>query len=119
MIQRHGFHLGDCFLGLGGLHPGPECPAQPVLVEGPENGFTSMPMGVDWVIATLTTVGSGELAPKTGIGRFIASLQTLLGWGSLAVPTGIVSAEFTAQRVRREPTTPMACWSFGSSVPHT
>jgi voltage-gated potassium channel len=75
------------------------------LVEGPESGFTSIPMGVYWAIVTMTTVGYGDLAPKTDIGRLIASLQMLLGWGILAVPTGIVSAEFTAQRVRREPTT--------------
>ena len=75
------------------------------LVEGPESGFTSIPMGVYWAIVTMTTVGYGDLTPRTDIGRLIASLQMLLGWGILAVPTGIVSAEFTAQRVRREPTT--------------
>jgi len=75
------------------------------LVEGPENGFTSIPMGIYWAIVTMTTVGFGDLTPKTDIGRFIASLQMLLGWGILAVPTGIVSAEFTAQRVRHVPTT--------------
>lgn len=75
------------------------------LVEGPENGFTSIPIGVYWAITTLTTVGFGDITPKTDLGRFIASFQMLLGWGILAVPTGIVSAEFTAHRVRREPTT--------------
>jgi voltage-gated potassium channel len=75
------------------------------LVEGPENGFTSIPISVYWAITTMTTVGFGDLAPKTDLGRLIASLQMLLGWGILAVPTGIVSAEFTAQRVRHEPTT--------------
>ena len=75
------------------------------VVEGPANGFTSIPMGIYWGIVTMTTVGYGDLTPKTDLGRFIASLQMLLGWGILAVPTGIVSAEFTAQRVRREPTT--------------
>ena len=75
------------------------------LVEGPENGFTSIPICIYWAITTMTTVGFGDLAPKTDIGRFIASLQMLLGWGILAVPTGNVSAEFTAQRVRYEPTT--------------
>jgi voltage-gated potassium channel len=75
------------------------------LVEGPENGFTSIPISIYWAITTMTTVGFGDLTPKTDLGRFIASLQMLLGWGILAVPTGIVSAEFTAQRVRRAPTT--------------
>jgi voltage-gated potassium channel len=75
------------------------------LVEGPGNGFTSIPTGVYWAITTMTTVGFGDLTPKTDFGRFIASFQMLLGWGILAVPTGIVSAEFTAHRVRGEPTT--------------
>lgn len=75
------------------------------LVEGPEHGYTSIPMGIYWAIVTMTTVGFGDLTPQTDLGRLIASFQMLLGWGILAVPTGIVSAEFTAQRVRREPTT--------------
>jgi voltage-gated potassium channel len=75
------------------------------VVEGPDNGFTSIPISIYWAITTLTTVGFGDIAPKTDLGRFIASFQMLLGWGILAVPTGIVSAEFTAHRVRREPTT--------------
>jgi len=75
------------------------------VVEGPQHGFTSIPLGIYWAIVTMTTVGFGDVTPQTDIGRFIASLQMLLGWGILAVPTGIVSAEFTAQRVRPEPTT--------------
>jgi voltage-gated potassium channel len=75
------------------------------VVEGPVHGFTSIPVGIYWAISTMTTVGFGDIVPKTDIGRFIASVMMMLGWGVLAVPTGIVSAEFTAQRVRREPTT--------------
>jgi len=75
------------------------------VVEGAANGFTSIPTGVYWAISTMTTVGFGDITPKTDLGRAIASLMMLLGWGVLAVPTGIVSAEFTAQRVRRPPTT--------------
>jgi len=71
------------------------------VVEGPENGFTSIPISVYWAITTMTTVGFGDITPKTDAGRSIASVMMLLGWGILAVPTGIVSAEFTAQRVRR------------------
>jgi voltage-gated potassium channel len=74
------------------------------VVEGPDNGFTSIPVGVYWAITTMTTVGFGDITPHTDLGRVIASMMMLLGWGTLAVPTGIVSAEFTAQRVR-EPTT--------------
>ena len=74
-------------------------------VEGRTNGFTSIPVGVYWAITTMTTVGFGDITPKTDLGRLIASVMMLIGWGTLAVPTGIVSAEFTAQRLHREPTT--------------
>ncbi|MCU4120342.1 ion transporter [Variovorax sp. N23] len=63
------------------------------VVEGPQHGFTSIPVAVYWAISTMTTVGFGDLVPKTDIGRAIASVMMLLGWGVLAVPTGIVSAE--------------------------
>ncbi len=75
------------------------------VVEGPANGYTSIPVGVYWAITTMTTVGFGDIAPKTDLGRMIASLMMLVGWGTLAVPTGIVSAEFTSQRLREPPTT--------------
>ena len=69
------------------------------VVEGPANGFTSVPISIYWAITTMTTVGFGDITPKTDLGRLIASVMMLLGWGTLAVPTGIVSAEFTAQRL--------------------
>jgi voltage-gated potassium channel len=75
------------------------------VVEGPANGFTSIPVGVYWAITTMTTVGFGDITPKTDLGRLLAAVMMLIGWGTLAVPTGIVSAEFTAQKVSREPTT--------------
>ena len=75
------------------------------VVEGPANGFTNIPVAVYWAISTMTTVGFGDITPKTGLGRFIASVMMLLGWGTLAVPTGIVSAEFTALHLRSRPTT--------------
>lgn len=75
------------------------------VVEGPANGFSNIPVSVYWAITTMTTVGFGDITPKTDLGRLIASLMMLLGWGTLAVPTGIVSAEFTAQRFERQPTT--------------
>ena len=75
------------------------------VVEGPANGYTSIPVGVYWAITTMTTVGFGDITPKTDLGRVIASVMMLIGWGTLAVPTGIVSAEFTAQKMPREPTT--------------
>ena len=83
------------------------------VVEGPASGFTSIPVGVYWAITTMTTVGFGDITPKTDLGRLIASVMMLIGWGTLAVPTGIVSAEFTAQRLRREPQP--ACPTCGAS----
>lgn len=63
------------------------------VVEGPAVGFTSIPVSVYWAITTLSTVGFGDITPQTGLGRFIASIMMLLGWGVLAVPTGIVTLE--------------------------
>jgi voltage-gated potassium channel len=63
------------------------------VVEGPVHGFTSIPVAVYWAISTMATVGFGDLVPKTDLGRAIASVMMLLGWGVLAVPTGIVTAE--------------------------
>ncbi len=75
------------------------------VVEGPQHGFTSVPTSIYWAITTVTTVGFGDITPKTDLGRFIASLMMLLGWGTLAVPTGIVTSELTAQRFTNKPTT--------------
>jgi voltage-gated potassium channel len=71
------------------------------VVEGPENGFTSIPVAMYWGISTMTTVGFGDITPKTDLGRLIASCMMLLGWGILAVPTGIVTAEMTFRSIRR------------------
>jgi voltage-gated potassium channel len=68
------------------------------LVEGPQHGYTSIPTAVYWAISTVTTVGFGDLVPKTDLGRAVASLMMLLGWGILAVPTGIISSEIAYQR---------------------
>jgi len=75
------------------------------VVEGPQYGFVSIPAGIYWAITTMTTVGFGDITPHTHLGRFIASLMMLLGWGTLAVPTGIVGAEFTLRRAAMHPTT--------------
>jgi voltage-gated potassium channel len=69
------------------------------VVEGPEHGFTSIPVSIYWAITTMTTVGFGDIAPKTTAGRGVASIVMLLGWGILAVPTGIVTAEMTSRRL--------------------
>ena len=84
------------------------------LIEGEENGFTSIPESVYWTIVTLTTVGYGDIAPGTTIGRFIASIIMIMGYGIIAVPTGIVSAEM-AQKRRRPDTNTQSCSNCAES----
>ncbi len=66
------------------------------VIEGGENGFTSIPRGIYWAIVTLTTVGYGDISPQTPLGQFVAALVMILGYSILAVPTGIISAEMTS-----------------------
>ena len=63
------------------------------LIEGGENGFTSIPKSIYWTIVTITTVGYGDIAPHTVLGQTVASVVMLMGYAIIAVPTGIVSAE--------------------------
>lgn len=86
------------------------------VVEGPEHGYTSIPTAMYWAVVTMTTVGYGDITPHTALGKAIASFMMLLGWGILAVPTGIVTAEMTARRVdRRHGMRPArACGECGS-----
>lgn len=70
------------------------------MVEDNESGFTSIPRSIYWCIVTLTTVGYGDIAPTSPLGQFIASVIMILGYGIIAVPTGIVSAEFTSQAMK-------------------
>jgi len=64
------------------------------LIEGEESGFTSIPKGVYWAIVTLTTVGYGDISPQTNLGQMLAAVIMIMGYGIIAVPTGIVTAEF-------------------------
>ena len=64
------------------------------LIEGDQSGFTSIPRGIYWCIVTLTTVGFGDIAPVTPLGQFIASIIMIMGYGIIAVPTGIVSVAY-------------------------
>ncbi len=66
------------------------------LIEGEAAGFTSIPRGMYWAIVTMTTVGYGDIAPVTELGQFLAAVLMILGYGILAVPTGIVSAELVS-----------------------
>jgi voltage-gated potassium channel len=71
------------------------------VVEGPAHGFDSIPTGVYWAIVTLTTVGYGDISPGTALGRVLASLVMILGYGVIAVPTGIVTTELVRASDRR------------------
>jgi voltage-gated potassium channel len=71
------------------------------LIEGPEHGFTSIPRGVYWGIVTLTTVGFGDITPQTPLGQIIASIVMIMGYGIIAVPTGIYAAELHDVMTRR------------------
>lgn len=82
------------------------------MVEGEANGFDSIPRGMYWAIVTMTTVGFGDITPKTVLGQFIASLLMILGYGVLAVPTGIVSVELAA--ASRHVINPEACPGCGT-----
>ncbi len=77
------------------------------VIEGEANGFVSIPRGIYWAIVTLTTVGYGDISPKTGLGQAVASLIMILGYSIIAVPTGIVSAEIA--RVSPEKVSTQAC----------
>ena len=63
------------------------------LIEDPESGYTSIPQSIYWTIVTLTTVGYGDISPQTALGQTIASIIMIIGYGIIAVPTGIVTAE--------------------------
>lgn len=65
------------------------------LIEDNEAGFTSIPRSIYWTIVTLTTVGYGDIAPQTNLGQFLATIIMVLGYGIIAVPTGIVTVEFS------------------------
>lgn len=79
-----------------------------------ESGFTSIPRSVYWAIVTLTTVGYGDIAPVTALGQFIASLIMILGYGIIAVPTGIVSAEYSNQKKQKVHLNTQSCPNCGS-----
>lgn len=101
------------------------------VIEGPQHGFTSIPTAMYWAITTMTTVGFGDITPKTDVGRLISSLVMLLGWSILAVPTGIVTAELTSRQALRKPTSRRCeqcqttdhrddadhCWHCGARLP--
>jgi voltage-gated potassium channel len=72
------------------------------LVEGPENGYSSIPRSIYWSVVTMTTVGYGDISPRTDLGQFLASMLMIMGYGVIAVPTGIVSAEMISLKSREK-----------------
>ena len=77
------------------------------VIEGGENGFTSIPRSVYWAVVTLTTVGYGDISPETPLGQFLAALVMILGYSIIAVPTGIMTVEFS--RAHTEKPSSQAC----------
>ena len=72
------------------------------LIEGGENGFTSIPRSVYWAVVTLTTVGYGDISPVTALGQAVALVIMIMGYGIIAVPTGIVTVEMNRERAAAE-----------------
>lgn len=102
------------------------------LIEGPANGFTSIPKSIYWEVITMTTVGYGDLVPQTPVGQTMATVIMLVGYGIIAVPTGIVTLELD-RASRRRPTSEILCascaaashgtdarycWKCGAQLPH-
>jgi len=77
------------------------------VIEEEENGFTSIPRSVYWAVVTLTTVGYGDISPKSGMGQFLAAIVMILGYSIIAVPTGIVTVELS--RTQTGKTSSKAC----------
>lgn len=88
------------------------------MVEGtrPDSQFTDIPTSIYWAIVTMTTVGYGDIAPVTGTGRFLSAIIMLLGYTIMAVPTGIVSAQFIHDRQQRDKKRPK-CPECGCPLP--
>lgn len=86
------------------------------VIEGDEAGFTSIPVSIYWCIVTLTTVGFGDITPITPLGQFLASVLMIMGYGIIAVPTGIVTAEFAFHKNNLENHGIMTCRHCGNEI---
>ncbi|MDD2986739.1 ion transporter [Flavobacterium sp.] len=85
------------------------------VVEGEAAGFTSIPVSIYWCIVTLTTVGFGDITPITPLGQFIASFVMILGYGVIAVPTGIVTVEIAKNALKSNENNKTVCTTCNSN----
>ena len=79
------------------------------MIEGPLNGFSDIPVSIYWTIVTLTTVGFGDITPQTGLGQFLSMVIMIMGYGIIAVPTGIVTSEILDKKPPRASTNTTSC----------
>lgn len=87
------------------------------IIEGAQNGFTSIPRAIYWAVVTLTTVGYGDISPKTPLGQAIASMVMMTGYAIIAVPTGVFTAELSrAMRPQLSPVSCSSCGKFGHAM---
>ncbi|HDZ06126.1 hypothetical protein LCGC14_0129040 [marine sediment metagenome] len=80
-----------------------------IVEEGANSGFSSIPKSIYWTIVTITTVGYGDIAPSTNLGQAIASFIMILGYGIIAIPTGIVTSEMTKSKTEENTFKPHIC----------
>lgn len=79
------------------------------MIEGPLNGFSDIPVSIYWTIVTLTTVGFGDITPQTGLGQFLSMVIMIMGYGIIAVPTGIVTSEIVSKKDIKPTTNTTSC----------
>lgn len=79
------------------------------LIEGPENGFANIPVSIYWSVVTLTTVGFGDITPKTDLGRAVSAVVMIIGYAIIAVPTGIFTAELSKEMKRQDKSDNRTC----------
>jgi voltage-gated potassium channel len=85
------------------------------LIEGPQNGFTSIPVSIYWAIVTITTVGYGDISPVTALGQTLASIIMIIGYAIIAVPTGIISVEIAHAEQMKKAQNKIVCLHCGES----
>jgi voltage-gated potassium channel len=89
------------------------------LIEGETNGFTSIPRSIYWQTVTITTVGYGDISPKTEWGQGLASLAMIMGYATIAIATGFISAEYTSMKQKINNTVCQGCGGdSNSSIAH-